>query len=192
MVAHPKDPVRAKQIVAICNGLVNLFWSVLSLFPIYVYCDAYVRPFWLYAAGAISVVVLFLPRKLLNKMQVSNNPAVYHRLGVHWVNQFTQNGAFINRLIRRWYPHYKVVNNTRQAAQLHYRKTYMYERFHYLLLSFFTCITLYALLQQQFTWAFIVLLTNILYNIYPVLLQQYVRLKLAPFVTGPHKMRHTV
>jgi hypothetical protein len=186
VIANPKDPAGVKSMAALFNAMANLFWSVLNLFPIYAYCYSYVQPLWLYISGGLSICVLFLPRRLLNKLQLSNDTRMYHQLGVHWINQVTQNGAVINRLIRRRYPHYKVVGSTRQAAQLHYRKTYMYERFHYMLFCFFTCITVYALVQQHFTWALVILVTNILYNIYPVLLQQYVRLKLAPFVSREH------
>ena len=181
---QPKELVRVKQMVAFYNGVANLFWSVLNLLPIYIFCYRFVEPLWLYVAGAISLVMLFLPRAFLNKMQLGTTTGVYHKLGVHYINQVTQNGAFINKLIRKKFPHYKVVDNTRQAVQLHYRKTYMYERFHYLLLCFFICIMFYALVQKQYAWAALLLLTNILYNVYPVLLQQYVRVKLEPFV--PH------
>jgi hypothetical protein len=182
--ANPKEPVSIKHWVAFYNAVANLFWSVLNLLPIYIFCYRLVEPLWLYVAGGISIITIFLPRAVLNKLQLGTTAAVYHKLGVHYINQVTQNGTFINKLIRKRFPHYKVVDNTRQAVQLHYRKTYMYERFHYLLLCFFTCIIIYALVQQQYSWACLLLLTNILYNVYPVLLQQYVRVKLEPFV--PH------
>ena len=177
------EPAGIKRRVAFYNGVANLFWTVLNLLPIYIYCYSSVAPWWLYVAGAISVTTLFLPRITLNKLQLGTTTAVYHKLGVHYINRVTQNGTFINNLIRRKYPHYKVVGNTRQDIQLHYRKTYMFERFHYLLLCFFTCIIIYALVQEQYGWAGLLLLTNILYNMYPILLQQYVRIKLEPFVS---------
>ncbi len=54
----------------------------------------------------------------------------------------------------------------------------MFEKFHFIMFVFFILITLYALVKNHFQWAIIISVTNLLYNIYPNLLQQYVRLKL--------------
>jgi len=54
----------------------------------------------------------------------------------------------------------------------------MFEKFHFIMFVFFILITIYALVENHFWWAIIISATNLLYNIYPNLLQQYVRLKL--------------
>jgi hypothetical protein len=43
---------------------------------------------------------------------------------------------------------------------------------------FFILITVYALIKNHFLWAMIISASNLVYNVYPNLLQQYVRLKL--------------
>jgi len=54
----------------------------------------------------------------------------------------------------------------------------MFEKFHFIMFVFFTLITFYALSRSDFWWVIIFLITNVLYNVYPNLLQQYIRLKL--------------
>jgi len=58
------------------------------------------------------------------------------------------------------------------------QQTYMFEKFHFIMFVFFSLITLYAMVNKHFWWAVIISITNLFYNIYPNLLQQYIRLKL--------------
>ena len=51
-----------------------------------------------------------------------------------------------------------------------------------MLFSFFSLVFIYALIKDYIGWALLLLLTNILYNVYPCLLQQYIRVRLIPFL----------
>ena len=61
------------------------------------------------------------------------------------------------------------------------KETYMFERFHVGLLLVFFILTGHAL-KEHWQWVIVLLLGNFLYNIYPILLQQYVRLRLRKLV----------
>ncbi len=54
----------------------------------------------------------------------------------------------------------------------------MYERYHVAAFVAMLALAVYALYGRQYGWALVIMLNNLLYNIYPVWLQQYNRLRL--------------
>ncbi len=50
--------------------------------------------------------------------------------------------------------------------------------FHFILFIFFSETILFALINKYYLWAFFIFIGNVIYNIYPILLQQYIRLKI--------------
>ena len=92
-----------------------------------------------------------------------------------------QNGVIINNLVKRKFPGHKAVTNKRSSIAGLISQTYMFEKFHLILFLFFSLTITYAFIKGHSAWACILLLTNIAYNIYPNLLQQYIRLKLVLF-----------
>ena len=99
-------------------------------------------------------------------------------MGVGFINRYAQNGAIINGLIKKQFPDFKVVAFKRQSTKQLIHQTYIFEKFHFILFVFFSLVTVYAMVKQYFLWAFVIAPTNIIYNIYPNLLQQYIRVKL--------------
>ena len=55
--------------------------------------------------------------------------------------------------------------------------SYHMERFHGVLLLFFALVSLYALAHGYSGWAALLVLLNVGYNLYPMWLQQYLRLR---------------
>lgn len=182
MQPSEKKPVApSPALLAWYNAVPNVFWSVLSLGPISVFCYQHMARPWLYGLLAVSVVGYVLPVAGLRRLQLSAGPAAYRRLGVPVVNRFTQHGAIINGLLRRRYPHYQHVR-TRGAVAALVRTTYQQERFHLGLALFFLPASLYAAARGYWGWALLLLLTNVVYNLYPIWLQQYIRVRLGPVV----------
>ena len=159
------------------NAVPNVFWSVLGLTPISVFCYQHMERPWLYGLLIVSFLAFGIPASGFRHLQLSRTPAAYRRLGVHVVNRFTQHGDFIHRLIRRQYPQYQRVRTHSDRAAL-LRSTYHQERFHLVLFLFFLLTSLYAAAQDYGRWALLIGLTNVVYNLYPMWLQQYVRLRL--------------
>ena len=111
-------------------------------------------------------------------MQLSTSTARYQKLGVPLLNHFTQHGTLINRLIRRAYPQYRRVRS--RAALLGFRRTtYYQEQFHLVMFMFFGLVSMYAAVRGYLGWTVLLIFINILYNVYPMWLQQYLRLRLA-------------
>lgn len=176
-----KDEKAAKQLLNAYNMLANLFWSVPSLLPLTVYCYRYVSLNLLFLFLVPALLFLFLPNHLFNKMQAAKATFFYKRIGVDLVNCFSQNGAVIHRLLKKRFPAYKAVRYSQDSIKRLVSQSYVYEKFHFAAAVFFTLLTLQAFTTNLFGWATVLTLINVVYNVYPILFQQYVRLKLGLF-----------
>ena len=176
--AADKDLLRAKRLLNWYNLIPNTVWSVLNLVPISVYCYGNVPHQVLYLFIASAVIPGFFPNSFFDRIQVSRTTRIYKRLGAAFVNKLAQNGAIINRLVRKKFPNHKMIIHQRASINKLLQQTYMFEKFHFIMFVFFILITVYALIKFHFWWAIIISVTNLFYNIYPNLLQQYVRVKL--------------
>ena len=169
---------KIKRLQSLYNAVPNTIWSLLGFVPVSVFCYKHTEPKFIYIFSAISIIPLFLPNIFFDKIQISKSTALYKKLGILFINRFAQNGAIINGLIKKQFPDFKVVEFKRQSAKKLIQQTYIFEKFHFILFVFFSLVTVYAMVKQYFLWAFVIALTNIIYNIYPNLLQQYIRVKL--------------
>ncbi|MFI5187576.1 MAG: hypothetical protein ACHQF0_12675, partial [Chitinophagales bacterium] len=132
---------------------------------------------------AISLLSLLLPKAFFDNIQPGKTTSFYKNIGVDFVNQFAQNGELINRLVRKKFPQYKVVSLNRRSVNKLIAQTYLFEKFHFMMFLIFAFIIVYALLKGYWWWALILFINNLVYNIYPNLLQQYIRVKLKPLKT---------
>ncbi|GAA4429978.1 hypothetical protein GCM10023188_16060 [Pontibacter saemangeumensis] len=164
------------------NAIPNLLWSVLAFVPIYIFCYTLLDRKLLYAFLAFSIFTLFLPKAFFRHIQLGKTVAIYKQAGVPFISRFTQNGQIINRLLRKQYPRHRVVSGSRLSVNRRVQQTYAYEKFHFMLFSFFSLVFIYALIKDYIGWALLLLLTNMIYNVYPCLLQQYIRVRLIPFL----------
>ena len=173
------DILWIKNTIAWYNMVPNLFWSFLNLVPISVFCYKYINLQFLPILIALSLLTVFMPKSFFQAIQLGQTLVIYNRIGVRFINKFTQNGDIINSLIRKRFPHYKVVSNRKQLINKLIQQTFVYEKFHFILFTFFSFIFIYAIANEYWWWALIIAITNIVYNIYPCLLQQYIRIRLA-------------
>ena len=181
------DLSKIKKLLTWYNMIPNVVWSLINLVPISIYCYNSVDHRSLYIFIALSIVPGFFPNSFYDRIQLGRTPRIYKRLGVSVVNKLAQNGTIINRLVRKKFPSYKMIAYQRSSVNRLLQQTYMFEKFHFIMFVFFILITLYALFKRHFWWAIIISVTNLLYNIYPNLLQQYIRLKLRLY----HRSRMT-
>lgn len=184
MPTKNKPAVPSAALVAWCNAVPNVLWSVLSFAPLCVYCYQWVARPWLYGFGAVGLLAGCLPTAWYRYGQLSTAPTAYHRLGVQVVGRFVQHGALLNGLLRHWYPGYRHLPGRAALAQL-VRTTYQQERFHWVMLVLFLLVSGYAAAHAQLGWALALLLVNGLYNLYPIWLQQYLRVRLRKAQPSP-------
>ena len=158
--------------------MANLTWSALLLVPVSVFCYTYMnrKLFWIFLI--ISLLAGFLPRSFFNSIQLGKSGKVYKKIGVGFINRFTQNGDIINALIRKRYPGYKVISPVRPSIIKLISQTYLFEKFHCILFLFFSMTIIYAFAEGYFIWAVVFLISNVVYNVYPAFLQQYIRVRL--------------
>ena len=173
-----QEATQIKKLLVWYNMVPNVLWSVLNLVPVSIFCYSLLPRQLLYIFIGISIVALMLPNAVYNKMQLGQSTQLYKKLGVVWVNKLTQNGILVNSMIRKKFPHYKTISY--QSASIHklVQQTYAYEKFHFLMFVFFVLVTAYAISKNCWGWVLLLTVNNLLYNIYPNLLQQYIRLKL--------------
>lgn len=152
---------------------------MLSLGPLVVFCYQWMDVPLLFLFTGLSIIPVFLPASALHKLQISNRPGSYLKLGIGLVQALSQNGQFINSMIRKKHPDYRMVKFQRRSIEGLLQQTYVFEKFHLVCFIFFSLSSLYAISQGLFLWAILIAVTNLFYNIYPILLQQYIRTKLA-------------
>jgi hypothetical protein len=181
VLRNDKGLNKVKKTLAWYNMIPNLIWSILSLTPISIYCFTLLDSKIICIFFAVSLIPIFLKNSFLDKLQIGKTIKIYKQIGVHLINKVAQNGVVINNLIKRKYPDHKIVTNKKSSIAGLISQTYIFEKFHFVLFLFFSLTITYAFIKGHLTWACIILLTNVAYNIYPNLLQQYIRLKLILF-----------
>lgn len=168
---------QAERLAALYNMVPNLFWTALNMVPAAYYFYRYLPLSWLWMVTPLCLLPYFLPAAWLDVFASLTPAHRYRRWGVHQVSGYVQQGRFINRLVRRRYPAYRVVyNKATIRGTIH--ASYMFERFHIGLLLVFFVLAGHAFIKQHWRWALVLLLCNFVYNVYPILLQHYVRLRL--------------
>lgn len=160
------------------NMTVNVVWSMICLLPVSIFCYKLMDRTWFYTFLGISILGYFLPKSFFRKIHVGKTAEFYQRAGIVFFKKFTQNGDFVNKLIRKKYPDYKVITTNKMSIKRFLGQSYMFEQFHFVVFLFFVFAMIYALIHECFWWAIIITITNIIYNIYPILLQQYLRMRL--------------
>lgn len=173
-----KESRKISRVAATYNMLPNLLWTALFLLPAFFYCYKLMTPKTAYILLGVCMVPLFFPNSFFDRIQISRSTTFYKRIGVKYVNKFAQNGELLNRYLRKKYPAFKTTSPTKTSIRKQFYQTYFFEKFHFSLFLFFTAITIYAMSHGQLIWAIVLSVCNLLYNIYPNLLQQYIRLKL--------------
>jgi len=159
------------------NAVANVFWSLLAFAPVSIFCYRFMERAWLWAFVAASFIAWMVPASTLRYLELSSTLTTYRKLGVHRVNHLVQHGTFINHLLRRRDPEYRRMLSRAKTAYL-LQSTYIQERFHWAVLLFFLLSSLYGIAHGFPGWALLITIINVVYNLYPIWLQQYIRVRL--------------
>ncbi|QQL49270.1 glycosyl-4,4'-diaponeurosporenoate acyltransferase CrtO family protein [Mucilaginibacter ginkgonis] len=180
MVADPNDHIdrKVRRIRSWYNALFTVGWSVLCLYPVGMFSWQFLKPTMLYCFIGACIICFFLPGKFIDKLSLSSRASFYKKLKVDWVNALTQNGSVVNRRIKTIRPNYQSVKPGTKAIKRLIAQTYMFEKFHLGLSIYFFLLAVYAGCHGLWFWAVTLLVANIIYNVLPNLLQQYIRLRL--------------
>ncbi len=163
------------------NQLLNLFWTILCFMPVLWYWTITGADKWLYLFIVVSIITALLPANFLRLLQLSNNTRFYEQIGIKTIRRFVQNGDLINRFSTKKSTQYSTFKNKQQVKN--YLKTIaMYERYHLICFVFFLLTAFHSLCNHNFKMASIITAGNIVYNICPVLLQQYNKIKIQKLI----------
>lgn len=169
------------------NQIINLFWTVLSFAIFGIYWGGYLAeqrsPLLLAVFVVFSIMTYAIPARWIDKFAVSKNKTTYERIGVKLLLYFVQNGTLVNHIQKRQRKRPGLIHNRTQAEN--YLKTIrMQERFHYCCFILFILSTGSAFLTEKPGMALMILLCNITYNVYPILLQQYNKIRINRLLRG--------
>ncbi len=167
----------------VLNSIVNVFWTGLCCAPVVLFWIDNYEPISFFLLLSFSCVFLFFPVSLFNAPQISKSKSFYEKLGVRHALLFTQDGKIINNLVKRTNPNYKAVSSKTDLLRLH-KKMMAYEKYHLMCCVFFFCTFIWAILHSEYTAAALMFLANVAYNIYPLLIQQYNRLRMGKSAAG--------
>lgn len=126
----------------------------------------------------VCFVPLRLPPAYYQPRPFELRSTFYERLGVRVFRRVATNGDLINMLIRRHAPTYRVVRSSTSLDE-YCARTYYGEKWHLVLLLMGMITTIYAAYIGWFATALFLTTTNIVFNLYPVLLQRYTRVRIA-------------
>lgn len=172
-----KELARIRRLAGTYNMIPNLLWSILHLSPAAIFCFRYMPTLWIYSGLGVCFLLGLLPKAFFNRLQLGSNTGIYKKIGIGVARRYAQDGDLVNKLIRKRFPAYRIMES-RTSMQAYIGRTYFYERFHFMVLTFMLFLSVCALLQHRPGWGLLMILNNVLYNLYPMFLQQYNRLRL--------------
>ncbi|TCD11088.1 hypothetical protein EZ449_06235 [Pedobacter frigidisoli] len=159
------------------SQLINIFWTILGFSIIVWYWYVYWDPL-LFSVFILLRLVMACFK--LSLYQISINRALYERFGIRIVRRFVQDGDVVNNFYRQTPNTDKMTKKNSYEKLLN--KTTMYERFHLFCLMFFALSDLLAVINKNYTAAVLILIGNIIYNLYPIMLQQYNRIRISKLI----------
>ena len=177
MQAFKRLGLTPRVLSSFCNAVVNVFWSLIAFVPVSVFCYRFMDRVWLSVFVGTSLIAFMMPASKLKYLELSFTIRTYRKLGVHWANHFVQQGSLINQLLRRSYPGYQRLPSRTRMLQ----STYVQERFHWTVFLFFLLSSIYAITHGYQGWTLLITILNVIYNLYPIWLQQYIRKRLSRF-----------
>lgn len=154
------------------NQCINLFWTALCFLPVLSFWLGRGTNTWLVVFLCTSLVVMFLPERMLNRLQFHKQKRFYERLGVRIIRRFVQDGDWRSR--RHAYGSESRIKS-RASLQAYLKTISMYERYHFGCFLFFTQTSIYGMSDNGSLWLICTWVANIVYNLCPLLLQQYNR-----------------
>lgn len=155
------------------NSIINLFWTIIAFIPVLIFWTEYDDTTSLWLSITVSLPLLAVPEKVCLKLQLSNSREFYERLGVKLAQSLSQNGKFVNALIKRTGHAEHYVVRTRNDLRRYRTQILGYQRFHVACLLFFFISMMRALILGAFDFFIGILIMNVVYNVYPLLIQQY-------------------
>jgi hypothetical protein len=179
MTENKLQSAELKKLIDRYNYIIVVLFCGTNLSPIlifYMYGKGEWK--WFIITLATSLLINLLPNAIIDRIQFSQSVSFYRNLGVHVFKRFATSGDIINRQIRRKFPHHRNVHDLK-SAELKLEETYSAEKLHWIVFIFTIATIIHIFSSKESLGIGILLIfSNIAFNFYPSLLQQYNRLRL--------------
>jgi hypothetical protein len=179
--------MNAAKTKSLYNLIPTVSWSLACFTPIGYFCYAFMDLLWLYLFLFFSLATLLLPRSFQRWIQLSTKISTYKKIGIRLTKKLTQDGDLVNRSMQRQFPDQKGTVTQNTLAR-HLARSYFHEKTHVVMFVFFLLTAVYAVFYNFVAWACVITLTNIVFNLYPIFLQQYNRLRIQHIAKRQHTL----
>lgn len=179
MTENKLQAAELKKLVDRYNYIIVVLFCGTNLAPIIIYYMHGKGEWkWFIITLATSLLINLLPNAIIDKIQFSQSVSFYRNLGVHIFKKFVTNGDIINRQIRRKFPRHRIVQDLK-SAEFQLEETYTSEKLHWVffILTIETIIYIFSS-KESLEIVILLIFSNIIFNFYPNLLQQYNRIRL--------------
>ncbi|HEU4559678.1 MAG TPA: hypothetical protein VFS20_17630 [Longimicrobium sp.] len=132
---------------------------------------------WFGVATAACFAPLLLPRSFYRCHEGRGGARFYEAIGVRLFKRFATNGDLVNRWARRLDPAYRAVRD-RASAREWLANTREGERNHLVLMMMGIFTAAWAARIGWYGWAVGITAGNVVFNLYPILLQRYNRCRI--------------
>jgi hypothetical protein len=160
----------------ILNVLLSALWTIVFVLPVYIFCARHVDIGWIIAFAVTAMLSTLLPRSAIQRLALSSEAKAYRRLRVPLVIEITQDARWIRRISGNSPAR---ARRSKQGLSKILHDTWVRERFHLALLVFYFLCSIMAVCQIRPLWFLSLILANVSYNLYPIWLQQYLRLRVS-------------
>ena len=167
-----------KIITAALNQGLNLIWTLLAFIPVILIWHLNFSLNNLLTSILLSLLIVWLTQQSAAKtLQISHKRKFYEKLGVKEFQKFTQDSYYIKRLTEKTGGQKLYFRRNLYFYQM--KKIQMYEQYHLACLLFFSFSAFIGIYNHDYIYSILVVLANIVYNIIPLLIQQYNRIRLS-------------
>lgn len=168
--------------VHLINQTINLFWTGLFFTPIVIFWVRYYDAKIFFFLLGLSLVPLMMNNTSLWVLQLSRKKEFYEQLGIKYFQSITQNGKLVKKLINLKHSGYRIIRN-RGDIKSYKNQIRVYEKYHLICFLFFFGSVIFGLIKSEYYLSAWIFLSNICYNIVPILIQQYNKIRITSFLT---------
>ncbi len=171
-----EDNIALKKVID-RNNLVIIGLFIINLFPtVAFYLDGNGEWNWFLIILATSLIFCSIPNFIIDKIQLSKKTLFYKKIKVNLFKRYATNGDIINRNIRKQFPGHRNIFNP-LSIRKKLIETYTTEKAHLFFFIFCFLTSIYAFNVNHYIQATVITVGNIIFNLYPIFLQQYNRIR---------------
>lgn len=160
----------------VIDQTINLFYTIVFYTPVVALWYMEYNPGLFWPALILSLLPFFAGDEIFNRLQLSHDKRFYRLLGIPYFQTFTQKGKYAKKL--GLLLENKSASFSRSEPISLKREIMVFEKYHYACFLFFTITTVSAIHEGRYGLFLALCLSNILYNVVPILIQQYNKLRL--------------